>query len=53
MVAFHNSDATGTPGTSQVEIVGTFTTNVAVANVFLSSQDQLKPWKHFGIVFLT
>lgn len=42
VVAFHNSDATGTPGTSQVEVVGTLTTDVAFANMFLSSQVQLK-----------
>ena len=45
VVAFHNSDATGAPGTSEVKIIGTFTTDVALANMFLSSQDQLK---HLG-----
>lgn len=45
VVAFDNCDATGTPGASEVEIVGTFTTDVALANVFLSRQDQLK---HLG-----
>lgn len=53
MVAFHNSDATGTPGTSQVEVVGTFATDVAFANVFLSSQDQLKSFNYLGTVLLT
>ena len=48
MVAFYNSDATGTPGTCQVEVVGTFATDVAFADVFLSSQDQLRPLQQFG-----
>lgn len=43
MVAFYNSDATGTPGTSQVEVVGTFAADVAFADVFLWCQDQLRP----------
>lgn len=53
VVAFHDSNATGTPSTSQVEIVGTFATDVTFANVLLSSQDQLKPCKHLGSVSLT
>lgn len=53
MVAFYNSDTTGTPRTSQVEIIGTFATDVAFAYVFLSSQDQLKSLKHLGMVLLT
>lgn len=53
MVAFHNSDATGTPGTSQIEVVGTFATDVAFANVFLLSQDLFKPFKGSGTVLLT
>lgn len=48
MIALHNSDATGTPGTSQVEVVGTLATDVAFANVFLMSQDQLEPLKSFA-----
>ena len=35
VVAFDNSDATGTPGTSQVEIIGTFATDMAFADMFL------------------
>ena len=53
VVAFHNCDATGTPGTSEVKIIGTFTTDVALANVFLSSQDQLKHLGQLGIRSLT
>ena len=53
MVAFHNSDATSTPSTSQVEVVGTFTTYVAFANVFLSGQVEFRPFKHLGIALLT
>ena len=53
MVAFHDGDATGTPGTSQIEVVGTLATDVTFANVLLWSQDQLKPVKHMGIVSLT
>ena len=53
VVAFHNGDATGTPGTSEVEVIGTFATDVAFANVFLWSQDQLKHFKDLGGVSLT
>ena len=35
MVTFHNSDATATPGTSQVEIIGAFAAYMAFANMFL------------------
>ena len=53
VVAFHNGDATGTPGTSEVEIVGTLATDMVLANVFLLSQDQRKHFKHSGVVSLT
>ena len=53
VVALHNCDATGTPGTSEVKIIGTFTTDVALANVFLSSQDQLKHLGQLGVRSLT
>ena len=48
MVAFDDGNATGTPGTSQIEIVGAFTANVTFANMFLSSQDQFRPLQHVG-----
>ena len=53
VVAFHNGDATGTPGTSEVEIVGTLATDMVLANVFLLSQYQRKHFKHSGVVSLT
>lgn len=53
VVAFHNGDATGTPGTSEVEVIGTLATDVTFANVFLWSQDQLKRFTHSGVVSLT
>ena len=53
VVAFHDSNAAGTPSTSQVEIVGTFATDVTFANMLLLSQDQLKPFKRLGSVSLT
>ena len=53
VVAFHNGDATSTPGTSEVKVIGTFTTDVALTNVFLSSQDQLKHLEQLGVRSLT
>lgn len=53
MITFHNSDATGPPSTSQVEVIGTLATDVTFANVFLLSQDQLEPLKHLRIALLT
>lgn len=35
MIALHNSDATISPSTGEVQVVGTLATNMALADMFL------------------